>query len=133
VTDVLPALSLVYEAPEADLLLRKPRNRKKDRLADVRLLCHAYLFLGILETLSSMTAYATPLLPQALQFLLTRLRIVRAFYFGFQRNGVPFSALWRKYGTSTVDPVVLTELTDRAQSLCMCFQFVSELESESVL
>ncbi|KAJ6599519.1 hypothetical protein B0H10DRAFT_2084333 [Mycena sp. CBHHK59/15] len=96
VTDVLPALSLVYEKPEADLLLRKPRNRKTDRLADVRLLGHAYLFLGILETLTSMTA---------------------AFYFGFQRNGVPFSALWRKYGTSTVDPDLLSELTNRAQSL----------------
>ncbi|KAJ7876513.1 hypothetical protein B0H14DRAFT_3083125 [Mycena olivaceomarginata] len=58
VTDVLPALSLVYEKPEADLLLRKPRNRKKDRLADVRLLGHAYLFIGILETLTSMTACA---------------------------------------------------------------------------
>ncbi|KAJ7366054.1 hypothetical protein DFH08DRAFT_162880 [Mycena albidolilacea] len=96
VTDVLPALSLVYEKPEADLLLRKPRNRKKDRLADVRLLGHAYLFIGILETLTSMTA---------------------AFYFGFQRNGVPFSALWRKYGTSSVDPALLAELTNRAQSL----------------
>ncbi|KAF8205169.1 hypothetical protein K438DRAFT_1818664 [Mycena galopus ATCC 62051] len=96
VTDVLPALSLVYEQPEADLLLRKPRNRKKDRLADVKLLGHAYLFLGILETLTSMTA---------------------AFYFGFQRHGVPFSALWRKYGGSTVDPALLAELTNRAQSL----------------
>ncbi|KAF7333008.1 Calcium ATPase [Mycena venus] len=96
VTDVLPALSLVYEKPEADLLLRKPRNRKTDRLADIRLLGHAYLFLGILETLTSMTA---------------------AFYFGFQRNGVPFSAMWRKYGTSTVDPALLAELTNRAQSL----------------
>ncbi|KAJ6489874.1 hypothetical protein C8R45DRAFT_1062204 [Mycena sanguinolenta] len=96
VTDVLPALSMVYEKPEADLLLRKPRNRKKDRLADVKLLGHAYLFIGILETLTSMTA---------------------AFYFGFQRNGVPFSALWRKYGTSTVDPALLAELTNRAQSL----------------
>jgi sodium/potassium-transporting ATPase subunit alpha len=56
-TDVLPALSLVYEMPEADLLLRRPRNRKTDRLADVRLLGHAYLFIGIMETLTSMTAY----------------------------------------------------------------------------
>ncbi|KAJ7039338.1 hypothetical protein C8F04DRAFT_1220121 [Mycena alexandri] len=96
VTDVLPALSLVYEKPEADLLLRKPRDRKKDRLADIRLLGHAYFFLGILETVTSMTA---------------------AFYFGFHRNGVPFSALWRKYGTSTVDPALLAELTNRAQSL----------------
>ena len=55
VTDVLPALSLVHEKPEADLLLRKPRDRKKDRLAGVKLICHAYFFLGILETLTAMT------------------------------------------------------------------------------
>ncbi|KAJ7211563.1 hypothetical protein GGX14DRAFT_534540 [Mycena pura] len=96
VTDVLPALSLVYEKPEADLLLRKPRDRKKDHLASVKLLMHAYFFIGLIESLTSMTA---------------------AFYFGFQRSGVPFSALWRKYGGADVDPAVLTELTNRAQSL----------------
>lgn len=55
VTDVLPALSLVYEKPEADLLLRKPRDRKNDRLANPKLLCHAYFFLGIIESLTAMT------------------------------------------------------------------------------
>ncbi|BGP49912.1 hypothetical protein JCM10450v2_005817 [Rhodotorula kratochvilovae] len=73
VTDVLPALSLCYERPEADLLLRPPRNRKTDRLADWRLLLHAYGFLGLLESLTAM---------------------VGAFYFGFHRRGIPFSALW---------------------------------------
>lgn len=55
VTDVLPALSLVHEQPEADLLLRKPRDRKKDRLADGKLLFQAYFFLGIIESLTAMT------------------------------------------------------------------------------
>jgi sodium/potassium-transporting ATPase subunit alpha len=55
VTDVSPALSLVYEKPEADLLLRKPRNRRTDRLVDAKLLLHAYAFLGILESLTAMT------------------------------------------------------------------------------
>lgn len=96
VTDVLPALSLVYERPEADLLLRKPRDRKKDRLADAKLLCHAYFFIGVLESLTAMTG---------------------AFYFGFQKNGVPFSALWLKYGNYDVDPDLLAELTDKAQSI----------------
>lgn len=53
VTDVLPALSLVFEKPEADLLTRKPRNRRKEHLVDVRLMVHAYFFLGILEALTS--------------------------------------------------------------------------------
>ncbi|KAF8890953.1 hypothetical protein BD779DRAFT_1610703 [Infundibulicybe gibba] len=95
-TDVLPALSMVYEKPEADLLLQKPRNRKKDRLAGIRLLFHAYFFLGILESLTAMTG---------------------AFYFGFQRNGVPFSALWLKYGGTDIDPDRLAELTNKAQSI----------------
>ena len=55
VTDVLPALSLVREKPEMDLLLRKPRNRRTDRLADLKLLLHAYGFLGVLESLTAMT------------------------------------------------------------------------------
>jgi hypothetical protein len=59
VTDVLPALSLIYEKPEADLLLRKPRNRKTDRLANWRLLCHAYFFIGVLESLTAMTGWAS--------------------------------------------------------------------------
>jgi len=42
----------------------------------------------------------------------------RAFYFGFQRNGVPFSSLWLKYGNTDIDPVVLAELTSQAQSIC---------------
>jgi sodium/potassium-transporting ATPase subunit alpha len=55
VTDVLPALSLVQEKPEMDLLLKKPRDRRKDRLADFRLLLQAYGFLGVLESVTAMT------------------------------------------------------------------------------
>jgi sodium/potassium-transporting ATPase subunit alpha len=42
----------------------------------------------------------------------------RAFYFGFQRNGVPFSKLWLQYGGYDVDPAVISELTNKAQSIC---------------
>ncbi|KAF9078799.1 hypothetical protein BDP27DRAFT_1412741 [Rhodocollybia butyracea] len=93
ITDVLPAISLVFEKPEADLLLRKPRDRKKDRLVDWRLFLHAYFFLGILE---SLTVH---------------------FFFGFQLNGVPFSALWLKYGNYDIDPDLLAELKNEAQSI----------------
>ncbi|SGY20643.1 BQ5605_C016g08112 [Microbotryum silenes-dioicae] len=91
VTDVLPALSLCFEKPEADLLLRKPRDRKKERLADARLLGHAYFFLGVPETLTAMTG---------------------AFYFGFHRHGVHFSSLWLNY-SSVVDAGLLS----KAQSI----------------
>jgi len=96
ITDVLPALSLVKEQPEADLLLRKPRNRKKDRLINFKLILQAYFFIGVLESLTAM---------------------VGAFYFGFQRNGVPFSKLWLQYGGYDVDPAVISELTNKAQSI----------------
>lgn len=57
-TDVLPALSLCLEPPEQGLLLRKPRNIKKDRLANTKLIFHAYAFLGLIESLCAMAMYA---------------------------------------------------------------------------
>lgn len=53
VTDVLPAISMCFEKPEAGLLKRKPRNTKKDRLVDWKLLFHAYFFLGTMESLAA--------------------------------------------------------------------------------
>ncbi|KAF9481785.1 sodium-potassium ATPase [Pholiota conissans] len=76
-TDVLPALSLCMEPPENGLLLRRPRNVKKDRLANTKLIAHAYLFLGVLESLCAMTM---------------------AFWY-LQRHGVPFSSLALSYAT----------------------------------
>ena len=52
-TDAVNSMTLAMEKPEADLLLRRPRNPKKDRLADWKLLFHAYVFLGIPETITS--------------------------------------------------------------------------------
>ncbi|KAK4046272.1 hypothetical protein OIV83_006195 [Microbotryomycetes sp. JL201] len=96
VTDVLPALSLCLEKPEADLLTRKPRDRKKDRLADARLLAQAYCFIGVLESLTSM---------------------VGAFYFGFARDGIPFSTFWLKFGNYDIDTDVFNEHLNKAQSI----------------
>uniref|UniRef100_A0A0W0FSB1 Cation-transporting P-type ATPase N-terminal domain-containing protein n=1 Tax=Moniliophthora roreri TaxID=221103 RepID=A0A0W0FSB1_MONRR len=56
-TDLFPALSMVYEKPEADLLLRKPRDRKRERLVDIPLLLHAYGFIGVIHSLTSMVGY----------------------------------------------------------------------------
>lgn len=112
--DPLPALSLIYEKPEADLLDQPPRNRKKDRLVDWRLLLQAYGFLGFLESLTAM---------------------VGAFYFGFQRNGVPVSALWLKFGNYDVDPALMAELTNKAQSIyfynLVCMQFFNLLATRT--
>ncbi|BEI81001.1 hypothetical protein CcaverHIS002_0201610 [Cutaneotrichosporon cavernicola] len=51
-TDVLPAVSMCFEKPEAGLLTRRPRDTKKDKLVDWKLLLHAYGFLGVLERAS---------------------------------------------------------------------------------
>lgn len=75
-TDCAAATVLAYETPEADVLLRKPRNPRTDRLVDWRLILQSYGFIGVLETFSS--------------FAMS--------YWYLQRSGIPFSALWFKYG-----------------------------------
>jgi sodium/potassium-transporting ATPase subunit alpha len=51
------------EPPEHGLLSRKPRNIKKDRLADWRLLLQAYGFLGVIESLCAMSMLVFPIAP----------------------------------------------------------------------
>lgn len=46
--DVVMSISLMYEKAEADLMLRKPRNARTDRLTDWRLFVQIYLFLGLM-------------------------------------------------------------------------------------
>jgi len=76
-TDCAAATVLAYEAPEADVLLRKPRNPKTDRLVDWQLMLQSYGFIGVLETVSS--------------FAMS--------YWYLQRSGIPFSDLWFRYGS----------------------------------
>ncbi|KAI0762858.1 sodium-potassium ATPase [Fomes fomentarius] len=91
-TDVLPALSLCLEKPEMGLLERPPRNTKTERLADWKLLLHAYGFLGVLESLCAMAM---------------------SFWY-LQRKGVPFSSLVLGFGDwAGLDD----ELLFRAQSV----------------
>lgn len=76
-TDAVNSMTLAFEKPEADLLLRRPRNVKTDRLADWKLLFHAYVFLGIPECLTS---------------------FAMAFWWIQRSGGVPFSVFWLSYG-----------------------------------
>ncbi|KAL5119505.1 hypothetical protein ACEQ8H_002570 [Pleosporales sp. CAS-2024a] len=96
-TDCVAAITLAYEKPEADLMLRPPRNIKKDRLVDWKLITHAYFFIGLLECFLSYTM---------------------AFWY-MQRKGVPFSAMWLKFGEydPQYDPNYINELVNTASSI----------------
>lgn len=76
-SDAANSMTLAFEKPEADLLLRRPRNVKTNRLADWKLMAHAYIFLGVPECITS--------------FAMT-------FWWMERSGGVPFSALWLSYG-----------------------------------
>jgi magnesium-transporting ATPase (P-type) len=72
---------LAYEAPEADVLLRQPRKPKQDRLVNWKLIFHAYGILGMLESIASFAMA----------------------YWYLERRGIPFSALWFKFGAVPPD------------------------------
>ncbi|EGG04215.1 uncharacterized protein MELLADRAFT_22597, partial [Melampsora larici-populina 98AG31] len=95
-TDVLPALALIFEQPEKDLLLKAPRKQAKEKLIDFKTLAHAYMLLGLFQSIFS---------------------LVIAFHFGFYQRGVNLSDLLFSYGRATVDADLLEEATKAAQSI----------------
>ncbi|PWY75421.1 Na/K ATPase alpha 1 subunit [Aspergillus heteromorphus CBS 117.55] len=96
-TDCAAATVLAYEAPEADVLLRPPRKPKQNRLVDWKLMLHAYGVIGMIETVTS---------------------FAMAFWY-LERNGIPFSALWFKFGDypSDIDSAWLNEKLNEASSV----------------
>jgi sodium/potassium-transporting ATPase subunit alpha len=96
-TDCAAAVTLAYEKPEADLMLRPPRNPKKDRLVNTRLIFHAYFFVGLLQCFVSFTM---------------------AFWY-MERKGVPFTAMWFKFGVydEKYDADYINETANTASSI----------------
>ena len=80
-TDCAAATAIAYEKPEADVLLRPPRNPKKERLVDWKLIIHAYGYVGVIEAVSS---------------------FAMAYWF-LECRGIPFSLLWFGFGSSPSD------------------------------
>jgi sodium/potassium-transporting ATPase subunit alpha len=96
-TDCAAATAIAYEKPEADVLLRPPRNAKKDRLVDWKLITQVYAFVGIIETVSS---------------------FAMAYWYA-QRQGLTFSTLWFSF-TSTpgpLPPARISEILNVASSI----------------
>lgn len=96
-TDCAAAIAIAYEKPEADVLLRKPRNTKKDHLVNWQLILYAYGFIGIIETTAS--------------FAMS--------YWYAQRKGIPFSTLWFGFGATPADmsPDQYTRILNVASSI----------------
>ncbi|XP_067300314.1 sodium/potassium-transporting ATPase subunit alpha-1b isoform X3 [Pseudorasbora parva] len=56
-TDMVPAISLAYEAAESDIMKRQPRNPKTDKLVNERLISIAYGQIGMIQALAGFFAY----------------------------------------------------------------------------
>ncbi|KAH7119956.1 hypothetical protein B0J11DRAFT_72809 [Dendryphion nanum] len=106
-TDCAAAITLAYEKPEADVMLRPPRNIKKDRLVDTKLIFHAYFLVGMLECFLSFTM---------------------AFWY-MERRGIPFTAMWLKFGD--MDPIYdkdyVAQVTNEASSIYFVTLVVMQL------
>ncbi|KAI0376177.1 calcium ATPase [Hypomontagnella monticulosa] len=96
-TDCAAATVLSYEKPEADVLLRKPRNIKKDRLVDWQLVIHAYGVVGMIETIASFSMA----------------------YWYLERNGIPFNVIWFSFGNlpDSIDPDYYAAKLNEASSI----------------
>ena len=88
---------LAYEKPEADVLLRPPRNPRKDKLVDWKLMFHAYGVIGIIQTVCSFSMS----------------------YWYLERNGIPFSSLWFGFGAvpDGIDPDYYNNMLNEASSI----------------
>ncbi|TBU28284.1 calcium ATPase transmembrane domain M-containing protein [Dichomitus squalens] len=66
--DVVMSISLMYEKPESDLMLRKPRNARTDRLTDWRFFVQIYLFIGLMMWPCAMSMWFLWMSKQGLGF-----------------------------------------------------------------
>jgi len=58
-TDMVPAISMAYESMEADLMLRKPRDSRTDRLVTGRLISYSYFQIGVVQAIAAMFVWFT--------------------------------------------------------------------------
>ena len=56
-TDIMPSISLAMENKEFDIMQRKPRNPKHDKLGTIKLICMAELVLGVFAACGGMFGY----------------------------------------------------------------------------
>ncbi len=56
-TDMIPAISMAYETPEADIMMRPPRNSKTDRLVTKRMINFSYGQIGMIQAIAGFFTY----------------------------------------------------------------------------
>mmetsp|Transcript_53455 Transcript_53455/g.64440 ORF Transcript_53455/g.64440 Transcript_53455/m.64440 type:complete len:1294 (+) Transcript_53455:176-4057(+) len=56
-TDMIPAISMAYELPEADIMMRPPRNSKTDRLVTPRMISFSYGQIGFIQAMAGFFTY----------------------------------------------------------------------------
>ncbi|KAF2077458.1 hypothetical protein CYY_001231 [Polysphondylium violaceum] len=56
-TDLLPVFSYAYEASESEMMKRKPRDVKKDRLVSLKLALFSYVWLGTVQCAAGFLNY----------------------------------------------------------------------------
>jgi sodium/potassium-transporting ATPase subunit alpha len=56
-TDLFPAIACAYEEKESDIMKRKPRNAKTDRLVGWKLFVFSYLQIGAFQVLGTFFSY----------------------------------------------------------------------------
>ncbi|KAJ6656033.1 hypothetical protein lerEdw1_004438 [Lerista edwardsae] len=58
-TDIIPSVALAYEKAESDIMKRKPRHKKRDRLVNQQLAVYSYLQIGMIQTIGAFLTYFT--------------------------------------------------------------------------
>jgi sodium/potassium-transporting ATPase subunit alpha len=56
-TDIVPAISLAYEQAESDIMKRKPRDPKRDKLVNRRLISVTYGMMGMIQAAAGFYTY----------------------------------------------------------------------------
>ncbi|GFS90914.1 hypothetical protein NPIL_673221 [Nephila pilipes] len=56
-TDMVPAISLAYETAESDIMKRQPRDPKKDKLVNERLISMSYGQIGMMQAAAGFFSY----------------------------------------------------------------------------
>lgn len=102
-TDCVTATVLAYEKPEANVMLRPPRDIHNDRLVDWRLLLQSYGLIGILETICS---------------------FAMSFWY-LERKGLSFSTLWFSFGNIPAPPGQTADDVSRHLTVASSIYFIT--------